>query len=201
MSLAAMVRVCRMDAEGARRLAIEGLAIARDKGYGFLTGICTFAVGWATVEKSGAAQGFAQMRGGIDALRAGGALVGQTMFLITLADVAHRHGRGDVALAALAEAEKALAEGPEQYSASEIFRLRAQMTGSEELFRRAVEVGNQQCNRSYMLRAAVGLATLLLKHNQTPAACAVLAPACAAFTDGLESAELGAATRLLQQVS
>ncbi|MSU23311.1 MAG: hypothetical protein EXS32_05740 [Opitutus sp.] len=181
-------------------MSLEGLAIAQEKGHTFVAAVTTFGLGWAAVDTSNAPVGYARMRGSIDALRSAGALIAQTMFLSLLADVAWRHGRTDLSETSLAEAEAVLAKG-ERHFEPEICRLRGQMTGDANLFRRAIDVSVSQGNRSFGLRAAVGLAGLLVSRGSQAEARAVLAPACSAFPEGHDTADLIAAASLLKQLA
>ncbi len=127
--LAAVVRMFRREPADAAALATGGCAIAREKGYSFLTAVGTFVLGWAAAEGGDEATGFARMGGSVNALRSAGATMAHTMFAAFFADAAVRRGRRNVAAGALAHADAAIAAG-ERLFEPEIRRLQAVVRGT-----------------------------------------------------------------------
>ncbi|WP_338112432.1 hypothetical protein [Rhizobium gallicum] len=68
---------------------------------------------------------------------------------------------------------------------------------AEPYFKRALELGRRQGARAWELRTATELATLLAARGQRQSARALLQPVCDWFAEGLETADLKSAARLL----
>jgi len=74
---------------------------------------------------------------------------------------------------------------------------RPERDDAETWFRRAFDAARRQGARSWELRAAVDLAALLTARGQVAGAQEVLRPVFEWFSEGLDTADLTAAKRLL----
>jgi predicted ATPase len=74
-------------------------------------------------------------------------------------------------------------------------------SAAEECFRAALDVAREQRALFWELRAVLSLARLRVRQDRRDAARAILAPVCDRFTEGFETADLGAARALLDELS
>lgn len=150
------------------------------------------------------AAGAAELRSALDALLALRSGLTRTMFLSLLADACLRDGRADDGLAAVhegfAHAERTFEHG----FLSELHRLRGQLLrlkgeqqSAEESLRTAVDVARNRHAKSFELRAATALATLLTESGRAGEARTLLAPVYDWFTEGHGTADLEAARAAL----
>ena len=128
----------------------------------------------------------------------------RTAFLAILAEALGKAGRVDEGFAAVdegfAHAERTLERG---YVAElhrvrgELLRLTGNAAAAENSLRLAVEEARRQQAKSFELRAANGLATLLRLSDRQSEGRAVLAPVYGWFTEGLDTTDLVAARATL----
>jgi len=71
---------------------------------------------------------------------------------------------------------------------------------AEQCFRTAIEVARRQSAKTYELRATTSLARLLVKQGRRDKARATLAEIYNWFTEGFETADLGDAKALLEEL-
>jgi predicted ATPase len=72
---------------------------------------------------------------------------------------------------------------------------------AERCFRQAVEIARTQGARSWEMRAATSLGRLLARHNRADSARQIVGDLYSWFTEGLETADLRDAKRLLDEMS
>ena len=140
--------------------------------------------------------------------RATGATMGLPWFLTLLAETCEASGQIGEGLAALDEA-LALADATDgRYHEAESHRVRGRLLRrvdanspeAEQELRRALKTAQEQQARGFELRAAIDLARLLDFERRSAEAHAVLAPAYAWFTEGLQTPDLREARALLETV-
>src|SRR5262249_59017159 len=73
-------------------------------------------------------------------------------------------------------------------------------TAVEATFRDALAVARRQGARVYELRIATAYARFLREHHRSAEACALLAPAYAALTEGFDTPDLTEARQLLEEL-
>jgi predicted ATPase len=158
------------------------------------------------IHRGSFADGVAQLRGALQELRAAGSSAEYPYFLATLAHGLMSAGQIRQAHAAVdAAIDRSEATG-ERWCAAELLRIKAEIllrpdasdtTAAEQHFRRSLDVARSQGAASWELRTAIDLATLLTSRGQSESARATLAPVYAQFTEGLDTADVMTAQRLL----
>jgi predicted ATPase len=149
-------------------------------------------------------EGVARLQEALAALAALDSGLVRTMFLSILADAAIRAGAVDVGLGAVREgfehAERTLEGG----FVGELHRAHGELTllcgdrdGAERSLREALAYTRAQNARSFELRAATGLARLLVESGRAREARSELEPVFLGFEEGHDTADLVAAASLL----
>jgi predicted ATPase len=150
--------------------------------------------------------GMAQVRQGITAWRATGAVLYVPYYCTVLADVAAQLGHPEDSLQALAEAHTLVEQHEERWWEAEVCRLRGvlllRQTGTsqaeaEAWLQRALDVARRQEAKSLELRAAMSLSRLWQQQGKRAEAHALLAPVYSWFTEGFDTADLQEAKTLL----
>ncbi|HEX3505960.1 MAG TPA: adenylate/guanylate cyclase domain-containing protein [Xanthobacteraceae bacterium] len=130
----------------------------------------------------------------------------RTFYFIHITETELQAGELDRATAALDRSAKEVAIAANHFCEPEIHRLRGEIllarspanaAGAETAFRAAIALAAQQSCRVLELRAATSLAGFLGEGQRRPEAQDLLAPLCAAFTEGFDKADLQAANALL----
>lgn len=103
----------------------EGLRLAQQHGFAYVTGMGTFAQGWAQARLGALDEGIAGMQAGLAAFQATGAGIAVPFFQTLLAEVLGQAGRADEGLRLLDEAGRRMARGGERWHEAEWHRIRA----------------------------------------------------------------------------
>ncbi|MCE9658362.1 MAG: AAA family ATPase [Burkholderiales bacterium] len=188
----------------ARQLGV----LAGEHGLSFWRSLSDFTQGRAAAQAGDPAAGIARMRSAIDEMRSAGGLVGVPYLLCLLAEAELAAGRLDDARAALGEAAQLVAGNGNALYAAEGLRLLGEielaegkggqsLEAAERSFRAALELARCQGSRALELRAATSLARLWADHGNDAGALGLLQPVFAAFGEGLQTADLLAASALL----
>jgi predicted ATPase len=164
--------------------------------------------GWALAMQGQGESGLAQIRQGIAAFRATGAL--RVPFLYTLlADVSTHLGHTEDGLQALAEAHTLVEQHEERWWEAEVARLRGVLllrqpgtpqAEAETCLQRALDVARRQEAKSLELRAAMSLARLWQQWGRCAEARDLLAPIYGWFIEGFDTADLQEAKALLEEL-
>jgi len=162
-------------------------------------------------QQSSGAEGTAQIREGLAALKAAGAEVGVPMGLALLAEALGNENRPAEALGELAEALSVSSKNGIQMCDAEIYRLKGELllassraenrSEAESSFRRAIEIAGRQQAKSWELRAATSLSRLLQKQGKKDEARRILAEIFGWFTEGFDTPDLKEAKVLLEELS
>jgi predicted ATPase len=169
----------------------------------------TVTRGWARAEQGDAIDGIAEMRRGLADFRATGAEITVASHLVRLAEAFGKAGQPREGLAVLTE-DPVLAEDKEERCwEADLYRIKGELlldTGGtasevEELFNKAIEIARRQKAKSIELRVAMSLARLWQQHGKRVEAHELLADVYNWFTEGLETADLNAARKLLSELS
>jgi predicted ATPase len=163
--------------------------------------------GWALAAEGEVAAGIADMREGLAAYRATGALLAQPHFIGLLAEACARAGEPSEALRLLVEALAIVDRMEERWFEAELHRLKGEVlllgdahdagaTGAACLGK-AVEVARGQGARYWELRAATSLARFWAERGERARAFDLLAPVYGWFTEGFDTLDLREARVLL----
>jgi len=165
--------------------------------------------GWARALQGHGEEGLAQIREGIAAFRATGAVLHVPYFCTLLADVADALGRPADGLQALAEAHTLVEQQEERYWEAEVHRLRGVLllrqsgtaqAEAETWLQRALDVARRQEAKSLELRAATSLSRLWQQQGKRTEAHELLAPIYGWFSEGFDTADLQEAKALLEEL-
>jgi predicted ATPase len=166
--------------------------------------------GWALAMQGQGEEGIAQVRQGITALRATGAVLHVAYFSTLLAEVCDHLGHTEDGLQALAEAHSLVEQHEERYWEAEVCRLRGVLllrqtgtpqAGAEACFRQALDIARRQQAKSLELRAGMSLSRLWEQQSKRGEARELLAPLYGWFTEGFDMPDLQQAKALLQELA
>jgi predicted ATPase/class 3 adenylate cyclase/ribosomal protein L40E len=200
---------CRDELSVAKHAAAV-IALSDEHGFPFWRGWGTFLRGWSLSEQS-QREGIEQMEGGLGAIRATGAIFGQSYWLALLATACAKVGKPAKGLDLLKEALAATRVTGERLYEAELHRLTGDLAlqlrrddhdaEPEACFRRAIEIARQQQSRALELRATTSLARLLQRNRKEKEARSMLADIYGWFTEGFDTADLKEAKALLEELS
>jgi predicted ATPase len=167
--LAAFISQFRRDVPAVQEQAEAAVALSTEQGFPQWVALGTILRGWALAMQGQDEEGMAQVRQGIAAWRATGAVVHIPYFCTVLADVCDHLGHTEDGLQALAEAHILVEQHEERYWEAEVSRLRGVLllrqtrTPQEEAeawFHQALTIARRQQAKSLELRAVMSLARL-----------------------------------------
>jgi predicted ATPase len=162
--------------------------------------------GTLLIQRGQFSEGIPLLQEALRELRVSGSVAESPFFFGVLA---HGMGRSDRAGEGRRIVDEALAwceATGERWCEAELLRIKAEIllpsdaADAENALRRAVEIASQQAALSWELRASMMLARLWRDQRPTEART-LLAGVCGRFTEGFRTAELQAATTLLQSLS
>ncbi len=195
---ASVVAHLRGDIAATRDWSAAAIEAGAQLGFTYWRAMATVLHGWSVAADGDADAGIGEIRDGIALSRGLGARMDDAFYLAVLADAAARHGRADVALAALDEAQET-AGTRSFFFASELRRMRGELTdgdAGETFLRDALGVATDLDSRSLRLRAATSLA----RRTRSPEDGNLVAELLATFGEGHDSADLVAARALLEEL-
>jgi predicted ATPase len=190
----------------------------------------TVGLGWTSVGQARPEEGSAQIRRGIEAFFAMGAMLGRSYFLFMLAEAYSKLGRVQDGLGVLAEALAFAHTTSERFYEAELYRLKGELTlqwesqklkvksqkskmtdprslspgpqgEAEACFLKALDIARQQQSKSLELRATMSLARLWQQQGKAAEAGRVLAEIYEWFTEGFDTADLKEAKALLEELA
>jgi predicted ATPase len=197
----------RREAPAVQAQAEALLTLATAEGFALLVSFGTFLRGWACVMQGQSAAGLAQIRQGLAAAVATGAMLARPTFLIPLAEAAGHAGQVEEGLGLLTEALGVLDQNGQGDGVAEAYRLRGvlllqqatpEVAQAETCFQQALAVARHQQAKSYELRVAMNLAHLWQEHGKRTEAHALLAPIYGWFTEGFDTKDLQETKALLE---
>ena len=202
------VHHCRREIEALEGWAEATISLSAEYGIPYFHSRGISHQGWVLVEKGKVQKGLAQMRHGLQAMKATGNRMYVPMELARIGEAHGRLGERQEGLAALSEALELAHETGERYFEAEIHRLRSEMVlaagdeaGAEASFQRAIEVARQQDAKWWELRAAVSLCRLWQEQGKREEARRTLARIYGWFTEGFDAPDLMEAKELLSELS
>jgi predicted ATPase len=172
--------------------------------------------GWVLSEQGRVADGAAMTRAAVAQHRATGAVVGVPHFLTLVADLHGRAGQVEDGLRVADEALQVARRTGNRYFEAEIYRARGDLqlrrgdakspasaapALAERCFKTAVTLAQSRSAKSFELRAATRLGQLWRDRGNSGGARGLLAPICAWFTEGADTADLIAARHLLAELA
>jgi predicted ATPase/class 3 adenylate cyclase len=206
----AIVRQFVGDWAAVRAQADKAIEIATEQGFALVQAVGTILLGWTQVHEGHGAEGARQIRQGVDACRATGAVFQLPHLMVPLAEAARALGRPEEGLDVLAEAMAMVENTGERYFEAELHRLQGELlldrspgdlAPAESAFQKALSVARAQNAKSLELRAATSLARLWQAQAKTNAARELLAPVYERFTEGFDTKDLKEAKSLLNDLS
>jgi class 3 adenylate cyclase/predicted ATPase len=181
-----------------------------EKGLGIITLAGNVYRGEAMTYNGEFAEGIAQMREGINALRSIGTLHTLSMNVAGLAEAYARCGNIDDGLATIEEAFAMTRPDGEQFCLPEIHRVKGELLlarsphdrdAAEAAFGEALSVAGALQAKVMKLRAAMSLARLWRDQGKTQQARELLAPVYGWFTEGFDTRDLKEAKALLEELA
>ena len=195
------------DMARAAALALEQQAVSIEHGLLYWRTWADFTLGLAKASAGDRQQGTATMSAALEEMRSTGAEVGIVHFLCLLAEAELDAANPSRSNAALADAQALLAGNGNAQHAAEVERLLANCAlakgggalrdEARRRFDRAIAIARVQGARGLELRAAVDLASMLAADGQAAPAAEALSGLYASFEEGLDTADLVRARRLL----
>jgi predicted ATPase/class 3 adenylate cyclase len=209
LNWAAMLRHLRREAPLTQAHAEAAITIATEQGFSQQLAQNTPLRGWALAASGHGEEGMAQIRQGLAACRALGAVQFQPYYLALLAEASAQMGQTAEGLEALAEALPTLAKSRARWWEAELHRLRGELLlqspgtqpeEAEACFQQALDIARRQQAKSLELRAAMSLSRLWQRQGKREAAYELLAPIYGWFTEGFDTADLQEAKALLEEL-
>jgi predicted ATPase len=206
---AAIVSQLRRDVPAVQEHAEAAFTLAIEQGFPLWAAYGTSLRGWALAMQGRGAEGLTQVRQGIAAGRATGAMLRIPYFSALLAEVSDQLGHPEDGLQALAEAHTLMEQYEDRWWEAEVCRLRGVLllrqpgtpqAEAETWLRRALDVARRQEAKSLELRAAMSLGRLWQQSKQVEAQ-QLLAPVYGWFTEGFDTADLQEAKALLEALT
>jgi predicted ATPase len=207
--VATVSQLCR-DVPAVHAHAEAAVTLATEQGFPLWIAHGTPVRGWALALQGQGEEGMAQVRQGIAAWRATGAVLLLPYFSTVLADVCGHRNHTAEGLQALAEADTLIEQHEERWWEAEVCRLQgvlllrqpeASQAEAEAWLQRALDVARRQEAKSLELRAAMSLARLWQQQGKRAEAYDLLVPIYGWFTEGFDTDDLREARALLDALA
>jgi predicted ATPase len=186
------------------------LALATEHGFARYAAIGAYCRGSALAAQGQGAEGIAQMRQGLAAVRATGTVNNIPDHLARLAEAYGQVGQVDEGLHLLAEALALVGTTGVRRFEAELHRLHGELLlwqavpdapAAEACFQQALDVARHQQAKSWELRAAISLSRLWQRQGKRTEARGLLAPIYGWFTEGFDTPDLQDAKALLEELT
>jgi class 3 adenylate cyclase/predicted ATPase len=229
LNTVAAIHQFRREIEATQKRAEETIALCIDQGFALVLAIGTIRRGWALVQLGQGEAGTTQIRQGIDAHKACGAILGRSYYLLQLAEAYGKAEKVEEGLTLLAEALELIDKGGRVLEA-ELYRLKGELTlqqanqkskgkrkkgvrssspqppsgaerEAEQCFLKAIEVAQRQQAKSLELRATVSSARLWQAQGKRSEAHHRLSEIYNWFTEGFDTKDLQEAKGLIEELS
>ena len=184
------------------------MALCAEQGYALYLAAATILRGWAQAAQGQDEAGLAQLRRGLAAHQATGAV--RTYPSGLLAERYWKGGQAKEGLRLLAEALEVVDKNGEYWWAAELFRLKGELllqqavpdpSQAETCFRQGLDIARRQQAKSWELRVAISLNRLWQRQGKRAEAYELLAEVYGWFTEGFDTADLQEAKALLDAQS
>ena len=164
--------------------------------------------GWVKVTNGEVAEGILLLREGLNAYHTTGAEAWLPHFLVLLAAACKLAGQVEEALSLIDDALQIVERTEQRWLEAELNRLQGKLLlqdgqpeAAEQLYRKALNIAQEQGAKLWELRAAVSLAQLHRNHRRCPEARGLLMPIYSWFTEGFDKRDLKGAKALLDELS
>jgi predicted ATPase len=188
--------------------ADQAVAVTTEQGVPRWRAIGTIYRGWVMVKNGDVAEGISLLRSGSIADRATGGEAWVPYHVALLAGGCEAAGQIEEALALLDDAFQIVERTGAHWFAAELNRHKGQLLlrqghseAAEELYRKALSIGQEQGAKLWELRAAASLARLRRDQDRRAEARDLLAPVYGWFTAGFDTQDLKGAKALLDELS
>ncbi len=204
---AAWIHVRRGEPGMALERAQENRRFADEHHFPFHVAHAKVVCGWARSEQGDLDRGIAELQEGIDLYRSIGAITEYPLMTIQLASALLRAGRPDSAMEMLETALNGFDGSPLFCDAElpvwkgEVCLAKGSADCAEAFFHTALENARRQQAKSVELRATVGLSRVMATQGCRAEASELLASQYSWFSEGLDTAELTSARRLMDSLS
>ena len=189
-------------------LAEELITVATEQGFPFYRAQGTIYRGWVTIQNGDATQGMALLQSGLNAYRSTGAETWIPHFIDLLAGAYEIAGQTEDALTLLDEALQIVERSGERWLSAELNRHRGRLllrqgniAGATELYRRALDITEEQGAKLWELRAAISLARLHRDQGRHSEARDLLTGVHSWFSEGFGTPDLKGAKALLDELT
>jgi predicted ATPase len=205
---------------GARLLCLAGddaaldewvnqlVAVATEQGFPHWRAQGEIYRGWVKVKSGDVTEGMSLLRSGSTAYRASGVALFVPHYFDLLAAACEIAGQIEEGLTLLDDALRIVERTGERWFAAELNRHKGQLLlrqghseGAEELYRKALDIAEEQEARLWKLRAAASLARLRRDQSRRAEARDLLAPVYGWFTEGFGTPDLKDAKALLDELA
>jgi predicted ATPase len=198
----AFLHLCRREVRPTMQLAAALMELCREHEIALLLAGGQVLHGWGLAEQGQVEEGITQMRQGLEAWRATGAVSHRPCHLALLTQALASKGQTQEGLTLLAEALALSSTTGERFYEAELHRLRGEVlhtpAEAETCFRQALEVASRQGARPFELRAAMSLCRLHRGQDRQAEARQRLAQAYDRFTEGFDTVDLQQARAILE---
>jgi predicted ATPase len=185
------------------------ISMATEHGFALVLGVGPIMLGWALVTEGRAEEGIKQISQGLERYRATGAGFQLPHLLTPLIEAYNKIEQPEKGLIALAEAQTLVEKSGERYYEAELLRLKGELllgqspdapAEAEAQFHDALEIARHQQAKSLELRSAMSLARLWQRQGKEGDARQLLNDVFCWFTEGFDTADLGEARTLLNEL-
>ena len=198
----------RRDVARAYDTANTLLTLAREESFEIWSPFALMFRGWATVERSRAGAGIAELRRGIDLWQATGNALNRTIAMTMLAECLWKDRQEDEALAILTDEIPAATARHEGHYLSEVYRVKAEILSqarhrpdqAEPLLVQALELARAASARMLELRTAVSLGHLWQQTDRAAEVAGLVRPVLDGLPAGVTGHDVMAARTLLDGV-
>jgi predicted ATPase len=223
LNFVAQLHQFRREAQATQEQAEAAISLCAEQGFDFYQAMGSCLRGWALFAQGQATEGIAELRQGVAAWKATGAVVLVPYYLALLAEMLGQTGQTEMGLATLAEALATADQSGERFWEAEIYRLKGELLledegegpalsalkgrnaerelSPEDCFRRAIGIARCQSSKSLELRATVSLCWLWQAQGKQEQARQMLAEIYNWFAEGFDTVDLREAKALLDELS
>jgi predicted ATPase len=223
LNFVAQLHQFRRETQATQELAEAAISLCAEQGFDFYQAMGFCLRGWALFAQGQATEGIAQLRQGMAAWKATGAVVLMTYYLALLAEMLGQTRQTERGLAMLAKALTTAERSGERFWEAEIYRLKGELLlkgegersvlnapvgrnaerewSPEDCFHKAIDIARYQRGKSLELRATVSMCRLWQAQGKQKQARQVLAEIYSWFTEGFDTVDLREARALLRELS
>ncbi|MEX0961161.1 MAG: AAA family ATPase [Burkholderiales bacterium] len=210
MGMLAMIHQVRGEVDATRTAADQTIGYSNERGHPYWVALASIVKGWALAQDGHAREGIDLIRRSLDAYKATGAKLGNSSFLVQLAEAYQLAGQLKDGLQAVDEALGHVEQTGERYFEAEALRRKGELmlavsgskgaTEAQKHFERALQTAEAQNALSWALRAATSLARLRVQQGERRGAFDLLATYRQRISEGSATADLRIADHILDSL-